>query len=149
MADTLIICIGNDARGDDGAAHEVARLLAAPDAPGLPGGTRLVTATGLDFAMAQDVAASRTLVVVDAERRDAPAVEVRILSAGTTGHSGHAIDPPGLLALAQALYGAAPEAVLVSVAAPDMSHSQTLSETAQAASHEAAATVRSVVLGLR
>ena len=145
MARNLIICVGNDARGDDGVAHRVARLLSgAEGGPALPGDTCVLTATGLDFAMAEDVADCDTLFVVDAERREAPAVDVRRLSAGTARHSGHAIDAPGLLALASALYGSAPEALLVTIAAPEMRHTESLSDTAKAASEEAADVVRTL-----
>jgi len=147
MVTTLIICVGNEARGDDGVAHRVARLLTRADGGAeLPQGVRLLSGSGLDFAMAEDVAACDLLVVVDAERREAPAVEVRKLSAGTAKHSGHAIDASGLLALAQALYGATPGALLVSVAAPEMSHSDVLSDTARAASEEAALVVRDLCI---
>jgi len=77
-------------------------------------------------------------VVVDAQRRAAPPVEVQPIIAGTATHSGHAIDAPGLLAVTSALYGAVPEPLLVSVAAPEMGHEEVLSATARAASEEAA-----------
>jgi hydrogenase maturation protease len=138
MTRTLIIAIGNVARGDDGTAHRVAsRLLAA----GLPGEVRLLTAVGLDVAMAADVAECDRLLVVDAERRDQPAVEVRTIVSGTAAHSGHSIDAPGLLAVTHALYGVSPEARLIGVAAPEMGHAEELSAVAEAASEEAACVI--------
>jgi hypothetical protein len=106
-----------------------------------------MTAVGLDVAMAADVAECELLVVVDAERREAPAVEVRQIVAGTASHSGHGIDAPGLLAVAAALYSATPRALLVSVAAPEMGHSESISDVAEAASEEAASVVRELSLG--
>jgi hydrogenase maturation protease len=140
MDDTLIIAIGNVARGDDGVAHAVATLLTGGQTP-LPSRVRVLTAVGLDVAMADDVANCRRLIVVDAERREAPAVDVRPIVAGVAAHSGHSIDPPGLLAVAHALYGVAPSATLVGVAAPEMGHGEALSATAEAASREAASVI--------
>ncbi|NTU70615.1 MAG: hydrogenase maturation protease [Coriobacteriia bacterium] len=137
----LIICIGNVARGDDGVAHAVAAILGEHPADG----ARVLAATGLDVAHAAEVASADLLVVVDAVRRATPAVEVSPLAPGTAAHSGHAIDAPGLLAVASALYGAAPEAVLVAVAAPEMGHTEELSAIASAAASEAADTVRSLL----
>lgn len=144
MDETLIIAIGNVARGDDGIAHAVAELLQHAEEP-LPPHTRVLTAVGLDVAMADDVAGCTRLLVVDAERRDAPAVEVRPLTAGVAAHSGHSIDPAGLLAVTHALYGVAPEARLVSVAAPEMGHGEGFSATAEAASLEAASVIRELL----
>jgi hydrogenase maturation protease len=138
MTRTLIIAIGNVARGDDGTAHRVAaRLVLA----GLPADVRLLTATGLDVAMAADVAECDRLLIVDAERRSAPAVEVRPIVGGTASHSGHAIDAPGLLAVTDALYAVTPEALLIGVASPEMGHAEELSATAEAASEEAASVI--------
>jgi hydrogenase maturation protease len=138
MFRNLIVAIGNVARGDDGAAHRVAALLVEA---GLPEDAHLVTAVGLDVAMAADVAQAARLIVVDAERRSEPAVAVSAIEAGTAAHSGHSIDAPGLLAVAYALYAATPPATLVSVAAPEMGHGEGLSATAEAASQEAASVI--------
>ncbi len=143
MDTTLIICIGNMARGDDGVAHRVARLLI--DLP-LPAGARVITTTDLDVAMAEDVARADLLLVVDALRRSSPPVTVEPLSPGPAVRpTGHTIDAPSLLALAEALYGRAPAATLVAVAAPEMGHAETLSETAEAASIEAASVIASLL----
>jgi hydrogenase maturation protease len=142
MTRALIICIGNIARDDDGVAHRVAAQLLTGESIG---GARVLTAVGLDVAMAADVAACDLLLVVDAERRATPAVEVRDITRGTAAHSGHAIDAPGLLAVTSALYETAPRALLVSVAAPEMGHGETLSDVAEAASIEAALVVRDLL----
>lgn len=131
---TLIIAIGNVARGDDGAGHQVATRLQART---LPDDVSLLVAVGLDVAMAADVAQCARLLVIEAERRAEPPVEVRPLVAGTAAHSGHAIDGSGLLSVAYALYGATPEATLVSVAAPEMDHGEGLSPVADEAVDEA------------
>lgn len=140
MDTSLVICVGNVARGDDGVAHRVGRLL---QAAGLPEGTTLLTAVDLDIAMAEDVATASRLVIIDAARRAEPAVATSPLTPGpATRPTGHAIDAASLLGIAEALYGSAPEATLVTVAAPSMEHTEQLSECATAASDEAAVVVR-------
>lgn len=134
----LIICIGNVARGDDGVAHRVAALLRNA----LPATARIVTAPDLDVAMAADLAVASRLVLVDAERREEPAVSHRALEPGPSPRAtGHGIDPQGLLGLTKALYGAVPVTTLWSVAGPEMGHGEALSPTAEAAAQEAAAVI--------
>ena len=133
----LVICIGNEARGDDGAGRRVARLLAAAS------GIRVISEPQLDVLMAEAVASAERVTFVDAERRDAPPVRVepiepRALVASSTTH---ALDPAGLLALAEALYASAPPATIVTLAAPDMGHAEELSPRAVAAADEAAALI--------
>ncbi len=135
----LIICIGNTARGDDGAAHRVADSLRRR---GLPPGTRVITATSLDVTMVEDVARCAFLVVVDAVRRKTPAVAVDVVEPGPVSRPpGHTMDAQALLAFAASLYGRAPRANLVTIAAPQMGHTEHLSETAEAASEEAASMI--------
>lgn len=136
----MVICIGNVARRDDGVAASVARLLA--EQPELPAGTRVVESVDLDFAMAAEVAQAEMLVIVDAAQRSDPAVIVEPIAPGESRTAtGHSIDAPSLLALAEALYGSGPRALLVSVAAPEMGHGVGLSSTAEAACTQAASTV--------
>lgn len=142
MGTPLVICIGNVARGDDGVAHRVAELLAGEDDRGI----RIITAPDLDVSMAQDVAEASLLILVDAERRSAPAVRTAALVPGSpTKPTGHGIDAAGLLAVTEALYDAAPPAELVSVSAPEMGHSDRLSSHAEAAAREAAASVLNLI----
>lgn len=140
MEPTLILCIGNKARGDDGAARYVAELLEGR----LPAGATLISTPQLDIVMAEDVACTSRVLFVDAARREIPAVHVAVQEPGLAGTHAHAVDPAGLLALADTLYGSAPPALLVSIAGPEMGHDEGLSPTAKAASEEAAF----VVLGL-
>lgn len=138
----LVICIGNPGRRDDGVAHRVAERLNEPTAPDLPCQARVLALHQLDIALATDVSQAAGVVFVDAERRTEPAARVEPLEAGPGGRSVHSIDPSGLLGLAQALYGRAPKAALVTVAGPEMAHGEGLSATAEAASEEAASLVR-------
>lgn len=142
MAGPLIICIGNVARGDDGVAHRVAELLEA--SKGLSS-ERVLRAVDLDIVMAEQVARADVVVIVDAVRREDPAVSTEPLRPGPSRPTGHGIDPPGLLTLARELYGAEPTSWLVAVAAPNMAHGDGLSETAEAASIEAASVVMSLI----
>lgn len=137
--DALVVCIGNEARGDDGAGAEVARLLDGR----LPAGARLLAVHQLDVALAADVAAASLVVFVDAERRGG-AVEVRDLAPGGAATT-HSISPGALLALAEALYGASPAARLVSVPASDLGHGTRLSARTLAACEDAAAAVAAVL----
>ncbi len=143
MEGTLLICLGNKARGDDGVARRVAELVESS----LPAGVTLVSTPQLDIVMAEDVAAATRVIFVDAERRTSPPVRVGVQEPGSAGTHAHAIDPAGLLALADTLYGGAPVAQVVSVAAPEMGHAEGLSQTAVAASEEAATVVLELLCG--
>jgi hydrogenase maturation protease len=139
---TTIICIGNIARGDDGVAHDVARRLLLASLPD----TRVIAAVGLDVAMTHDIADADFVIFVDAENRNEPPVVVREVAAGPAmAPTGHAIDAPSLLMLAEQLYDASPVARIVGVAAPEMGHGESLSDTAEAASVEAASTIASLI----
>ncbi len=139
--DALVICIGNKARGDDGVARLVAELLEDV----LPQTCGLISEPQLDIVMAEDLADAELVVFVDAERREWPEVKVAEVEPTVASSHAHAVDPGGLLALAQTLYAAHPNTLLVSVAGPDMDHGEGLSETARAASLEAARTVLDLV----
>lgn len=132
-----MICMGNEARGDDGIAHRVADLLE----PRLPAGVRLLRVRQLDVVHAEQVAQADRVVLVDAERREEPPVRVTAVAPGPPPHGAHALAPASLVGLAGALYGRAPHAVLVSVAAPLMGHSDELSPVATATAARAAAVV--------
>lgn len=105
----------------------------------------IVSTPQLDVVMAEQVAEASRVIFVDAARRDSPPVHTGGLSPDTAHTNAHAIDPAGLLALADTLYGALPDATLVSVAGPEMGHAEGLSETAEAASLEAASVIRSLL----
>lgn len=144
MAGALVICIGNVARRDDGAAHAVAALLAEC----LPSDAHLLTAVDLDIAMAVDVAQADLVVLVDAQKREgAPVVVTVAAPAPSASPTGHSIDVGGLLALAGAVYGAVPVCHVVSVAGSDFGHGEGLSENTKAASEEAAREVLRLVSG--
>ncbi len=132
MRSALVICIGNEARGDDGVAREVARevewrLRGEHD-------VRVLSETALDPGMAEAISERDLVVFVDAERRDDPLVRTTPVAPGATGGAwAHALTPGAVLGLAGSLYGHAPDAVLISLAAPEMEHEQGLSDTARGA----------------
>lgn len=137
MRHTLVICIGNKARGDDGAGRRVAELLSESARPDLD----VLSTPQLDVVMAEQVHHAAHVIFADAQRRETPRVAVEPVAPDTANANAHAVDPAGLLALAATLYGSAPEALMVSVAGPHMGHGEGLSETAEAASREAASTI--------
>ena len=141
MRRALVICVGNTARGDDGVGHEVARLLRSR--PGTA--ADIVTATSLDVTLAEEFAQRDTVVFVDAIRQREPTTAVEPIRVARTGTSTHGLDPQGLVTLAATLFEARPDAWLVTVAAPDMEHTEELSETAIHAAVEAADLVKELV----
>lgn len=141
MGTDLVICIGNAARGDDGVAHEVARLLADTAV------ADVLSAVSLDVTHAPALASAARLVIVDAHRRSRPPVEVSRIEGGGMAAGTHGLTPEALVGLASGLYGGAPRAWLVSVAAPKMDHGEGLSRTATDAAVEAADAVRDLLTG--
>lgn len=133
----LVICIGNKARGDDGAARLTGELLATQ----LAGAAEVINEPQLDVTMAENISRAELVVFVDAQRRSEPAVAVESVESRPAADYSHALDPGGLIALAAALYAVRPKALLVSIAAPEMDHRESLSHTARHAATEAARTV--------
>ena len=140
-----IIAIGNVARGDDAVAHRVLEHLETVLSDEERAGLTLVAVHQLDFGMVADLAETELAIFVDAERRSEPLTDVAELTPGPGVASLHGVDPEGLLGLAETLYGSAPKGLLVSVAAPVMEHLEGLSETAEAASMEAASVIRALL----
>lgn len=136
-----MICVGNTARGDDGVAHEVARLVGVEE-PSLS----MITATSLDVSHAPDAARAERVLVVDACRRTHPLVMVEKVCAAADRPGSHGLSPQGLAAVVRDLYAASPEFLLVSVAAPSMEHHEGLSDVARDAARVAADEVRRLAL---
>jgi hydrogenase maturation protease len=109
----LVVGYGNALRGDDGVGPRVAELLAAGEQ--LPG-ARIEARHQLTPELAEDIAAARLVVLVDAASDGAPGhVCVSEIVARGQSIGSHAIDPADLVDLAQRLYGHTPPVVLVSV----------------------------------
>lgn len=148
MRTPLVILVGNAERGDDAVAHEVARLLRDLEAEGALLGARLLETVALDVAMASDVAEADPLIIVDAQRRGAPLVELVPIAPGVGVSNTHAVDPEGLLGVTEALYDRVPVAWLVTLAAPDMGHGSELSAVASAAAAAGAQAVRELLASI-
>ncbi len=138
-ARVLVIGYGNVLRTDDGVGPHAARLLA--DDPRLAGAAVLARHQ-LAPELAADVAGAALVILVDATTATPPgAVTVRPLAAAAgpggpatgPGATSHHVGPELLLGLASELYGAAPEAVAVSVGVANMGPGETLSPRVAAA----------------
>jgi hydrogenase maturation protease len=111
----LVIGYGNPLRGDDGIGPAVAAAVAALNLPGV----RVRVVHQLTPELAADLADARVAVFVDAADGGEPVAAVRVEPSPDGGVMTHAADPRGLLALAVAVFGRAPEAWLVTAAGAD------------------------------
>ena len=150
MPNTLIIGYGNPLRCDDGVGVRAAERLAARDeevdaSPSPPEGIAVIACHQLTIELAPLVAAVERLILMDAcaegepgtlhERNLAPAA----LDIGSLSHH---LDPRGLLAAAQILYGRAPAAVLLTVSGGSFDYGEALSPAVAAALPQLLARIR-------
>jgi len=153
----LVIGYGNPLRGDDGVGQQVAEALWAQrsSAPELAGAT-IKWAHQLAPEMALDISRASMVVFIDAasDGRPAGSVSVRPLGgshdqAGLPRSGGAScwedMGPESLLALASALYGWSPTAVLVTISIRDFALGFGLSRAAERAVPVAASAVLSAV----
>ena len=126
----LLLGIGNDLRGDDGAGPRVAQALAGRVA------WDLRAVHGLTPELADDLAGCDVVLFVDADadpRLERPAWRPHDPLPGGTGAPpllGHALDAPGLLDLTARLHGRAPRAVTLALPARDFALGETLTPDA-------------------
>ncbi len=126
----LVIGYGNTLRGDDAVGRRIAD---AVDAWALPG-VRVFSRHQLTPELAADIAEAGRVFFVDA----GPETALTHLHPQVSAHaSTHRTDPGDLLALAQHLYGAMPEAILLTVQAGDFELGADLSETTRHAMNDA------------
>lgn len=141
----VVIASGNELRGDDGAGPHVAAQLVARGLPGV----RVLTVRQLTPELVADLAGARFAVFIDA-RADLgrSPVEVARLEPGGDGpaltHIGH---PRVLLGLAQVLYGAAPDAWLVTIAGESFGLGEGLSDSARRHADAALEQVAAILRG--
>lgn len=139
-AETLIVGYGNVDRMDDGLAwHVLATLVGAlggplpitPDDPLLIPGGRADCRFMLQLTpeLAEDLARYQRVCFVDAHTGDLPAETqlVAVTPSFTASPFTHHLTPATVLALAQALYGHAPEAVVASARGEAFGFDQALS----------------------
>jgi hydrogenase maturation protease len=126
--DVVVIGYGNELRGDDGIGP---RLAAEIDGRNWPG-VRVFAVPQLTPDLAKVLAGVRLAIFLDAGvQAEREPVRVLRVEAGCSGSAlTHTGDPRALLGLAQALYGQAPEAWLVTVAGEDFGLGEHLSAAA-------------------
>lgn len=140
--DLLIIGFGNPLRGDDGLGWRAAERLAAEYRPG----RHVLVCQELTPDLAEPLSRAGRAVFIDAAVAGPPsgagfeagqpgAIVVSELRVGPVeaGAFSHHLDPAGLLALAAAWYGRAPQAELITVAGARFDFSEDLSPAAQSA----------------
>jgi hydrogenase maturation protease len=138
-----VIAFGSELRGDDGAGAEVARRLASP----LPPGCEIRSVHQLTPELAETVAAACRVCFVDAREPDGDS-EVRVEPLRPEAPAidlGHHLSPTALLAIADALFGRAPEAWLVTIPSESFELGRGLSPTAARGVQYAAGLIRDVL----
>jgi hydrogenase maturation protease len=146
-AGVLVVGYGNPLRGDDGVGWHAARLLAGD--PRLDG-ARVLTHHQLAPELAEEISRASLVVLVDASTEGDPGsvrvrkVEPRPAAPATWSHH---LDPKTLAGLAEAIYGATPPMVLVSVCAASFAEGDGLSSTLERALPEVVEVVAGVVTG--
>ena len=133
MRKTLVIGYGNPLRSDDGVGRRAAEALFSEwpeDA------VQVESVSQLTVEMAEEASRSALAVFIDADWGGVPG---RIRSHQvypenhTTASLTHYLTPPVLLAIAQQLYGRAPEAVMISMGGGSFDHGEALSPSVSAA----------------
>lgn len=143
-----VACIGNRDRGDDGAGHEVARLLAAEPLDGAN-----VVEIGGDCVSLLDVFDhARAVVIVDAVKSGAPVGTVhrvdaaaRPLPFATAGTSSHALGVGEVIELGRVLNRLPATLVVVGIETAVLDVGSARSRNMPAAVRQAAALVRQEV----
>ena len=146
-AGVLIVGYGNPLRSDDGVGWHAARLLATD--PRLDR-ARVLACHQLAPELAEDLSRASLVVLVDAAAEGDPgSVSVRRIGSPppTPITWSHHLTPETLAGLADALYGAVPPVVLVSVAGASFADGDGLSSAVQQALPEVVEVVVGVVTG--
>jgi hydrogenase maturation protease len=142
-AEVLVVGVGNDLRGDDGAGRAVVEELLRRAVPGM----RAIWSHQLVPELAEQIATAAVVVFVDAGHPGTvSAVEVRPLAPGSAAIGAHQAGPAGLLGLAALAGLAVPEAFLVTVPAHDLGLGSRLSPGTVTAVGEAVDRVVRLVL---
>ncbi len=137
----LVIGYGSTLRRDDGVGPAVA---AAVEELRLAG-VRTVSCTQLTPDLADPLSRAGAAVFVDASVDHAARVRLRRLDPrGPTRTLGHSADPRGLIGLALAVYGRAPQAWLLTIPVGDLGFGDQLSETARLGLGKAVRAVRAL-----
>ncbi len=160
MASVLIIGIGNPLRGDDGLGWQAARQLThtlgaeaearfldehrclSPD-----GAVEVMACQQLTLDLVEAVHTAGYVVFVDASVNGEPGLlTAEAVTPGTPQELiSHQFDPPTLLAAVKALYGACPEAELLSIVAKSFEFVEQLSPEVAAVLPELARRVGEII----
>lgn len=114
-AAVLILGYGNTLRGDDGLGLLAAERLMGMD---LPAGVRVMAAHQLTLELAEELANAGVVIFLDARAGSPPGQIEQVTLEPARGEPGpleHHVEPGVLLAAAEAIYGAAPRAFLLTV----------------------------------
>ncbi len=146
MAQGLVIGYGNPMRRDDGLGWRAVEALSRELPADL---VECISVQQLTPELAERLSALRAVIFVDARAEGEPgSLECRRVR--PRPHESpllHELDPPGLLAIAKALYGANPKAAVVSVAGESFEHGSGLSPAVEATLPDVVAAVRRLLGG--
>jgi hydrogenase maturation protease len=121
----LVVGYGNPLRGDDALGWHAAAALAADPRPA---DTDVVTRHQLTPELAEDIAAARAAVLIDARLGDPPGcVSIREVAPAPGSSWSHQLRPEDVVGLAQALFGAVPPVFLVTVTGAHFGYGSRLS----------------------
>jgi hydrogenase maturation protease len=121
----LVVGYGNPLRGDDGIGWHAAAALAADPRPA---DTDVLTRHQLTPELAEDIATARVAVLIDACLGDTPGwVSIREVAPAPGASWSHHLRPEDVVGLAHALFGAAPQVLLVTVTGAHFGFSTQLS----------------------
>jgi len=123
----LVIGYGNTLRGDDGLGRRAAEALARRP---LPDSVEVLTCHQLTVELAETISRADLVLLIDAAAGDRPGAilcEPVQRDDAPLGPVLHSLDPPALLACAEALYNAAPRTLLWMVTARSFDYAETLS----------------------
>ena len=144
----LVIGWGNELLGDDAAGRRVAQALEEESLPGV----EVVDVHQLTPELALRLVGTACVIFVDAcPAAEHQGIQLQRLAATEPGEHhagvGHTGRPEGLLAMADELYGARPEAWLVAVPARSFEPGDPLSETVRAGIVDAVEAVKRLARG--
>jgi hydrogenase maturation protease len=126
----LVIGTGSLLRGDDAVGRRASEAVAGWNLPGVS----TLSVTQWTPELAEPLASASLAVFIDASVAPEGDATVEVRPVEPSGHEsafGHLGDPGSLLALARSVFGACPEAWLVTIPAAELSLSEGLSPTAE------------------
>jgi hydrogenase maturation protease len=143
---TLILGYGNPLRGDDGVGWHAAEQLLERS---VELHAKVTRCQQLMPELAEPVSRAERVIFIDARVGPTPGtVEVCEVAAGTSEYPtfSHCLDPATLAALAQELYGRAPEAWILTVTGESFGHTDRLSASVQSSLPELIRQVETLAL---